>query len=325
MQDNIVARLAGALSAQLAAAEARRAEQAPHPDSMDLYFQGMARFNKGRTPDNVAQARIFFDRALLADPNNIDALVGSARADYVEGALAYVADPPAALAAAEGKLAKALSSVPDHAPGHMFLGLVEILTKRAVEGIAECEHALALDRNLALAHAFIGFGKVFIGRPEETEAHIGEALCLSPRDTTAFTWMTFVGMAKNRLGSHEQAVTWCRRAIEANRNYPLPHFELAAALAQLGRLDEARSAAKAGLALDPTFIVSRGRATWLAASDDPTYWRRLSRFSKACAKPEPPSNDRRPPARCDARRGHRRARASGWHVRKHANGSLPRE
>ena len=42
MQDEIVARLANQLGAQLIAAEARRAERAPHPDSMDLYFQGMA-------------------------------------------------------------------------------------------------------------------------------------------------------------------------------------------------------------------------------------------------------------------------------------------
>ena len=47
MQDEIVARLAGAINAQLAAAEARRAERAPNPNSMDLYFQGLAWFNKG--------------------------------------------------------------------------------------------------------------------------------------------------------------------------------------------------------------------------------------------------------------------------------------
>ena len=47
MQDEIVARLAGALNAQLVAAEARRAEQAPNPDSMDLYFQGLAWLFKG--------------------------------------------------------------------------------------------------------------------------------------------------------------------------------------------------------------------------------------------------------------------------------------
>ena len=85
MQDEIVARLAGALNAQLVAAEARRAEQAPNPNSMDLYFQGMAWLNKGLTPDNMAQARSFFDRALSADPDNVDALIGSARADVSRG------------------------------------------------------------------------------------------------------------------------------------------------------------------------------------------------------------------------------------------------
>ena len=126
MQDEIVARLAGALNAQLVAAEARRAEQAPNPDSMDLYFQGLAWLNKGRTPDNVAQAHSFFDRALSADPGNVDALIGSARADVTQGAFSFVPDPMAAFAAAEAKLTKALSSVPDHARGHMFLGLVDI-------------------------------------------------------------------------------------------------------------------------------------------------------------------------------------------------------
>jgi tetratricopeptide (TPR) repeat protein len=271
MQDEIVARLAGALNAQLVAAEARRAEQAPNPYSMDFYFQGLAWFNKGRTPDNVEQARSFFDRALLADPNNIEALIGLAYADTVEGANSFVTDPIAAFAAAESKLTRALSSVPDHARGHMLLGYAEILTKRAGQGIAECEHALVLDRNLAAAHSIVGLGKILIGHAEETEAHIVEALRLSPRDTMAYVWMTNAGNAKNHLGSYEQAVAWCRRAIEANRNHPVPNFVLGAALAQLGRVDEAHSAVEAGLALNPTFAVSRARGAWIARSDNPTY------------------------------------------------------
>ena len=65
---------------------------------------------------------------------------------------------------------------------------------------------------------------------KETEAHVNEALRLSPRDTLAYLWMTNAGLAKNRLGSWDQAVAWFRRASEANRNYPVPHF-VAAALA----------------------------------------------------------------------------------------------
>jgi hypothetical protein len=97
MQDEIVARLAGALNGQLAAAEARRAERAPTPDSMDLYFQGTAWLNKGTAPDTVAQARGFFDRALTADSDNVDTLIGSAAAEALAGANSFVTDPMAAL------------------------------------------------------------------------------------------------------------------------------------------------------------------------------------------------------------------------------------
>ena len=108
MQDEIVARLANALNVQLAAAEAQRAEQAPNPDTMDLYFQGLAWLNKGRTPDNVARARSFFDRALSADPDNVDALIGSARADHVAAAFLFVTDPAAAFFGGRSKVDKSL-------------------------------------------------------------------------------------------------------------------------------------------------------------------------------------------------------------------------
>ena len=284
MQDEIVARLAGALNTELVAAEARRAEQTPNPNSIDLYFQGLAWFYKGLTPDNMAQARSFFDRALAADPDNVDALVGSARVDQVEGVFFFVTDRAAAFAAAEAKLTKALSAAPDHARGHMQLGFVDIYTERAAEGITKCEHALKLDRNLAYAHAYIGIGKIFIGRAEETESHIAEALRLSPRDTMAYVWFAIGGTAKRHLGLWEEAVAWFRRSIEANRNFPESHFELAAALTQLGRLDDARSAVRAGLALDPNFSVSRARAFFTAESRDPKYLARTERLLEGLHK-----------------------------------------
>jgi TolB-like protein/class 3 adenylate cyclase/tetratricopeptide (TPR) repeat protein len=271
MQDEIVSRLANALDAELIAAEARRAERSPHPDAMDLVFQGSSWLNKGLTPDCLAQARSFFEKAIALDPENIEAMVGLARVDGVLGAAVMTDDWSARLTSAEANLTKALSLAPNLALAHLFLGLVQMFTKRAAQGIAECEQALALDRNSARAHALIGLAKFLLGRGAETEAHVNEAFRLSPRDTLAPRWMVYVGLAKAQLGADAEAVIWMRRGLDANRNYSATHFDLAAVLARLGRLDEARASVSAGLALDPRFTIRRYRDVTYSNSDNPTY------------------------------------------------------
>ncbi len=269
MQDEIVARLANALNAQLIIAEARRAERAPNPDSIDLYFQGMSAYNGGLTPDRLSEARRLFERALALDPNNVDAIVGAARTESAF-AWSHMSDDRAArLAAAEALALKALSLAPEKAAGHECLGIVRIYANRVTQGIAELERALAIDRNLAAAHAYIGIAKCFLGRAEETEAHVHNALRLSPRDTFAYLWRTYLGVAKVFLGEDEDAVTQLRRAIEINRSFHPTHFYLAVAQAGLGRLDEARIAVKEALSIDPTFTIRRYRAD--APSDNPAF------------------------------------------------------
>ena len=51
----------------------------------------------------------------------------------------------------------------------------------------------------------------------------------------------------------------CVGASTQTETIPLTHFDLAAALARLGKLDEARAAVNAGLALDPRFTIRRFR------------------------------------------------------------------
>jgi TolB-like protein/class 3 adenylate cyclase/Tfp pilus assembly protein PilF len=282
MQDEIVARLAGQLGTQLISAEARRAERAPQSNSMDLYFRGMACLYKGWTPEYLAQARDFFERALTLDLGNIEALVARARVDLATAASFMTDDRRARLAAAEAALTKALSLAPEHPSAHDLLGLVQIQTNRAALGIAHCERALALDRNLADAHASIGLAKSYLGRGEETERHVNEAFRLSPRDIFAHMWMLIAAFAKLLIGAYDDGVARYRRSIELNRNYPLVHFQLAAALAHLGRLEEARSAVQAGLALDPTFTIRRYRAG--AQSDNPTFLAQRERIYEGMRK-----------------------------------------
>ena len=272
MQDEIVARLANALNAELIAIEARRAEESPNPDSMDLYFQGVAWANKGVNPEYFAKARACFERALVLDPSNVDAMVGQARidAEMVGGGLAD--DRAARLASAEAALNKALSLAPNHPWAHTWMGLVYLHSNRGLQAISEAERALALDQNLAHAQAgVLAAAKITVGRAEEAEVHVQEGIRLSPRDSNVYIWAMLGGFAKLCLGDDEAAVAWLRRSIEANRNFSLAQFLLASALAHLDRQEAARAAVRAGLALDPACTIRRHRIIFTSQSDNAIY------------------------------------------------------
>ena len=68
MQDEIVSQLANTLNAQLIAAEARRAERSLNPNALDLYFQGMACWNKRWTPAYSTHARSFSNAPWSSTP-----------------------------------------------------------------------------------------------------------------------------------------------------------------------------------------------------------------------------------------------------------------
>lgn len=70
--------------------------------------------------------------------------------------------------------------------------------------------------------------------------------------------------------------------MEINRNRPVAHMYLASALALLGRLDEARSEVRAGLALDPKFTIQRYRDG--AQSGNPVFLRQRERVIEGMHK-----------------------------------------
>jgi tetratricopeptide (TPR) repeat protein len=248
---------------------------------MDLCFQGMAYLNKGQAPEDVSQAAGFFDRALALQPNNVDALAASAWLQAIVATSLITTDRAARLAAAEAATTKALSLAPNHAFAHVTLAGPTFSITGPYRALLSASMRSALDRNLAAAHAYIGVGKLTLGRAEETESHILEALRLSPRDAVAYHWMFIAGAAKLQLGSDEEAIAWLRRSIQVNRNTPLAHY-LAAALAHLSRLDDARTAVQAGLAIDPAFTIARWRN--IAMSDNPTFLAQRGRIRDGVRK-----------------------------------------
>ena len=189
---------------------------------------------RGRPRNTWRKRAAFSNVPWYSIPADIDALVGIAVVDVRSFANSFSDDLAARIAAAETAAIKALSLAPNHARAHNILGIVYAFTNRVARGIAECERALALDRNLVCRARCHRHGQV-----HDWSRHGNRSPCprgappLSPR-SLGLPVDRMAGIAKLRSGRDAEAVAWLRRCVEANRNYPLAHFYLAAALALLG-------------------------------------------------------------------------------------------
>ena len=250
---------------------------------MDHYFLGLAALNKGRTADLLDKARSHFDRALDLDPDNVDALVGRAWVDVSFVANWLSEDRVKRLRSAEADVGKALRLRPENPHARALLGLVRMYSNRALQGIAECERALemiAISQRPTHGSVWASILPETTRRPRRTSC---EALRISPRDTRAWVWMLIVGFARLHSSRDEEAVASLNRSIELNPNNPIVHFCLAAALANLGHLEDAREAARAGLELDPSFSSARLRRS-MTFSDNPVFLVRRERLYEGMRK-----------------------------------------
>ena len=165
-------------------------------------------------------------------------------------------------------MTKALSLAPNHALAHKLLGLVQMSRTARPKALPNASGRWRWIEIWPTLTRAIGLGKNFLGRAAETEAHIQEALRLSPRDICAFQWMHIAGVAKMQLHADAEAVAWLRRASRPTEIIlsrisfsPLP-WRCSA------KLDEARAAAQAGLALDPSFTIRHYRTNAVERQSD---------------------------------------------------------
>ena len=169
---------------------------------MDLYFQGMAWFNKGRNPADIARARDFFERALALDPHNLDAVVGTAAADVQAATGYYVDDKAKRLVSVEANLNRVLSRSPNNALAHYLMGGAAIpKTSAEPKALPEGESALASDPEFGFGARVDWSRKGIDGHPgRKLRASEREALRVSPHDTEADVWVACIALAKLYLG-----------------------------------------------------------------------------------------------------------------------------
>jgi hypothetical protein len=94
---------------------------------------------------------------------------------------------------AEKAITEALVLAPGNALAHFVHANVLHVSGATERSLRESELAITLDHNLAWAHADAGFMKLLLGRGEEAEADLTNAIRLSPRDPGMDRWISLLG------------------------------------------------------------------------------------------------------------------------------------
>jgi len=212
-----------------------------------------------------------FDRAVELDPSLSDAhamiaLMGIYALD--SGHSSYNKSSAEILDEAERAARLAVQYGDGNATAHLALGRVYGLRMDFEAGITECEIAVRLNPNLAMAHHELGFILVMAGRYEEANSSFYQAINLSPNDPTRWNFYLMKGIALYGMEKFEDALVCMKEAARLRPTAFWPHVMRSICLSALGRMEEARVAIAEALERKPDFSVEF-LAQWIERFPNP--------------------------------------------------------
>jgi adenylate cyclase len=258
LQDEITHAIAGAIEPEILKFErdriADRRQQSQ--DAYELYQRGVWHHYRHTKADNI-EAQAYFRRALAIDAQYPQATAALALALCNAAYLAWAEDPERNYAEAYELAQRAVALDARYPVARFVLGLVCAWTGRSDRALTEYREAGNLNPSYAVAHVMLGHMLAYTGHPEETVPLVEKGIRLSPSDPRLFMWLPALACAHYQLRNYEESVVAGRRSWTLNRNWPLGLTHAAAALAQLGRIEEAQAALADLKGLDPNLSFVR--------------------------------------------------------------------
>ena len=253
LQDEIALNVVGAIEPSLRRAEVERVNR-KRPDSLDAYdlvLQAQPDVNSGM-PAQVTKALVLLERALALDPTYALAHAFAAMCHHCLFLRAGLHDDERAASIRHAQAAIAHGQ--DDALALTLAGFsIGMDGHEHAAAFAAFDAALAVSPSSALTYIL---GSVIYGWTGKAERAIewGEhGLRLSPFDPWAFASFHSLSLGHFQCGRYEAAANAAQKAIQCNPVHSISYMLLAAPLAKLGRLEEARAAAAGVLKLQPAF------------------------------------------------------------------------
>jgi adenylate cyclase len=259
LQDQITTSVAGAIEPRLRHAEIERARRKPPENlsSYDRFLQALSHFYEG-TREGVERALSLLDRTIALDPGYIQPYALAAWCQVYHIAQGWSADPARDGARAVGRARSAIEAERDD-PSVLWMAGVAIgyLAHDIDTALVLLDRSLGLNPSSASAYQMSGWIRCWAGREKEALAHFHCAIRLSPIDRTMITMQSGLGLALCMDAQYEDSIVWCRKAIVEQASWTASYRPLAASLAQLGRIEEAKLVAEQLRALEPDCSIAK--------------------------------------------------------------------
>jgi tetratricopeptide (TPR) repeat protein len=206
-------------------------------------------------PENADRALHLLEEAIRLEPNYAAVhgfIAWCHEQRYLRGGL-HAETRTAALRHAHAAIETGGDDAMALAMGGFVVGVLERNYDIALEAL---DRSLSLSPSSALAFGFSSIIRAWQGDDVTAIEHARMGISLGPTDHLIY--LPYVGLAYAQFfaGNFVEAANAARRASMANPRFSVPCYLYTASMLRLGRLADARAAAKTLLELQPEFTVS---------------------------------------------------------------------
>jgi TolB-like protein/cytochrome c-type biogenesis protein CcmH/NrfG len=239
VQDEITEQVVGSIHPEVLSAEMRRARQKP-AESLDVWnYAVRARWHVLRlTREDNAEAKRLFGKALELEPNYVPALAFLVYCHIIDVLFGWSQAPPQSITEAR-RLARQAASLDENDPW-----------------VQHYRKAIELNPNFALAYGYLSLQLAYAGEAEAAIEAGHKAIRISPRDPELFHFHSAICTAHFVAEHYTEAVTWANKVMAERPEAPAARRVLAASLAQLGEIEEARRVMEGLLRITPSLTAT---------------------------------------------------------------------
>jgi adenylate cyclase len=253
LQDEVILKIASAMSVNLTAGEQARA-WAEGTKSLEAYLKLMQcreyRYKGNR--ESIALARRMAEEAISLDPKYAEAYASLGTTYYLEVFLG-TSRPKESIAKATELIQKALAMNGSLADAHSMLGVLYSWSGRYEEGIAEAERGVELDPNSGQAYYNLTVVLRWAGKSKEAIPVIQKALRLEPIPPDNYVQQ--LALVYLQTEDCKEAIAACDKGLKRQPDHLVSRIIMAAVYGSCDREKEARKEAAEVLRINPKFTV----------------------------------------------------------------------